>query len=164
MRTKSVNIEDLKHDKENVRKHNVKNIRAIQNSLEAFGQQKPIVIDKDNVVVAGNGTLEAARNLGWKKLQCVVSDLTPKNLEAFAIADNRTAELAEWNVELLNAKLVKLSEIGFEVETIGFTIKDIEVIGHGRHTSDVEGAKEISEEDFQEFEHTCPKCGFEFDD
>jgi len=132
MRTKQLRVSDLKHDMNNVRKHNVKNIRAIQNSLEAFGQQKPIVIDKNSIVVAGNGTLEAAKNLGWEKISVVVTELSQKNIKAYAIGDNRSGELAEWDVDKLNTQLFELNDIDFNVETIGFTVKDIDVAAHNR--------------------------------
>ncbi len=61
-----INIEDLTLDPNNARKHNKKNLEAIAKSLQQFGQRKPIVITQDNVVVAGNGTLEAAKSIGWK--------------------------------------------------------------------------------------------------
>lgn len=61
-----------------------KNIEAIKGSLAKFGQQKPIVVNKDNVVVAGNGTLEAARQLGWKEINVVRTNLTGAELTAFA--------------------------------------------------------------------------------
>ena len=91
-------IEDLKQDPKNARKHDQRNIKAIKESLEAFGQQKPIVINKSGKVVAGNGTLQAAKDLGWENIQVVLTQQTAKQIAAFAIADNRTAELADWDI------------------------------------------------------------------
>lgn len=100
-----VAIESLVSDPANVRKHGERNIQTIVASLHRFGQQKPIVIDKRNIVRAGNGTLEAARSLGWTHLDCVRTSLEGGEAVAYSIADNRTAELAEWDDDLLAAQL-----------------------------------------------------------
>ena len=87
-------ISELKNDPANARKHSPRNLKAIRDSLDVFGQQKPIVVDARGVVIAGNGTLEAARDLGWDEIDVAVTDLDPAHAQAFGIADNRTAELA----------------------------------------------------------------------
>jgi DNA modification methylase len=90
--------------------------------LKQFGQRKPIVITADNVIVAGNGTVEAARFLGLTDVDVVrvPKDWSADQVKAFALADNRTAELAEWNPEVLSAQLLELGEAGFDVEALGF--------------------------------------------
>jgi ParB-like chromosome segregation protein Spo0J len=107
-------VTDLSSDPANMRTHPEANILAIVASLRRWGQQKPIVIDASHVVRCGNGTLEAARRLGLETIDCIVSDLTGAELTAFAIADNRTAELAEWSAELagvLEALAVDLPDL-----------------------------------------------------
>ena len=121
MQVQSVDIEILIPDPENVRLHNKKNLDAIKNSLIRFGQQKPVVVDKDNKVVAGNGTLAAAKDLGWDQLEVVYTDLNDSESVAFAIADNRTAELAEWDRGTL-AKMFKDKDVG----EVGFSRREIE--------------------------------------
>jgi ParB-like chromosome segregation protein Spo0J len=158
-------ISELHADPSNVRKHSDKNVKAIEASLKRFGQQKPIVIDKNNVVRAGNGTLQAATNLGWEKIWVRKSKLSPSELTAYAIADNRTAELAEWDMESLEEQLLAIDD---ELEKIAyddfeFTF-DSDANESNSKTKEIEGAKELSEEDFDKFDHQCPKCGFEFDD
>lgn len=96
-------IESLKPDPANVRKHSERNILAIAESLGQYGQQKPIVV-KNNVVLAGNGTLEAAKRLGWEKL-AVTEFSGDGKTRGYALADNRTAELAEWDFEALSNEL-----------------------------------------------------------
>jgi len=98
-------IAELKNDPANARKHSSRNLKAIRDSLDVFGQQKPIVIDTRGVVIAGNGTLEAARELGWDEIAVAVTDLDPAHAQAFGIADNRTAELAEWDTDVLGQLL-----------------------------------------------------------
>jgi len=113
-------IGQLHSDPNNARKHDPKNIQAIKGSLAKFKQQKPIVITKDNIVLAGNGTLQAARELEWQHIDCVVTDLESYNATAFALADNRTAELAEWDEGVLAETLKSLDDFDFDIGDIGF--------------------------------------------
>lgn len=101
-------VSTLTFDPSNARKHGDRNLEAIKSSLAKFGQQKPIVVDSAGVVVAGNGTLAAAKALGWAEIDVVVTDLAGSQATAFAIADNRTSELAEWDGEVLTKLLGSL--------------------------------------------------------
>lgn len=122
MKIETLQIKDLTPDPQNARQHDEKNLKAIQGSLKEFGQRKPIVITEEGVIVAGNGTVEAAKRLGWLKIDAVKipKDWTPEQTKAFALADNRTAELAAWSPEVLSAQLLELEEAGFEIEEFGF--------------------------------------------
>lgn len=122
MKIETLQIKDLTPDPQNARQHDDKNLKAIQGSLNQFGQRKPIVITEDGVIVAGNGTVEAAKRLGWLEIQAVrvPGDWTPGQTKAFALADNRTAELATWSPEVLASQLVELEEANFVIEDFGF--------------------------------------------
>ena len=122
LRIENVPISSLSSDPNNARKHDIKNISAIQGSLKLFGQRKPIVITNQNVVVAGNGTLEAIKSLGWKTVDVVKipAEWTQEMIQAFALADNRTAELAEWDSKILADQLLELDAVGWNVEEFGF--------------------------------------------
>jgi len=100
---------DLHNDPANVRKHGDQNLAAIKASLVRFGQQKPIVVNQDGVVVAGNGTLIAARALNWTTIKAIRTNLVGSEATAFAIADNRTAELAEWDESALHQQLAAIA-------------------------------------------------------
>ncbi len=113
-------LSELVFDPNNARKHSQANLEAIKGSLAKFGQQKPIVINEKNIVVAGNGTLQAARSLGWDNIDCVVTTLKGYEETAFALADNRTSELAEWDDEILGKTLQSLHELDFDLSSIGF--------------------------------------------
>ena len=119
MEIERLEVAKLIGDPANARKHNERNIDAIVASLARFGQQKPIVIDKANVVRAGNGALQAARSLGWTHVDCVRSKLDGADASAYAIADNRTAELAEWDDDVLAATLEGLQLEGM-LDVTGF--------------------------------------------
>jgi len=123
-----VDISSLIPDPANARKHSEKNLAAIKGSLARFGQQKPIVVSEKNVVVAGNGTLEAAKSLGWTKIRILKTNLKGSDLTAFGIADNRTGELAEWDPGNLSALLASLKEEDFDLGSIGFDDADLDAM------------------------------------
>jgi len=126
LRIETVNISSLTPDPANARKHDGKNLNAIASSLEKFGQRKPIVVTPDSIVVAGNGTLEAAKTLGWTEIAIARTPIgwTWDQIKAFALADNRTAELAEWDDKVLADQLLELDANGWELEELGFSSLD----------------------------------------
>jgi DNA modification methylase len=99
-----VEIETLVPDPLNARIHPERNCESIRESLQIYGQVKPIIVRKETmVVVAGNGTLEQAKSLGWKKvLVRYMEDMTEVEAAGYGIADNRTAELARWDLEVVS--------------------------------------------------------------
>jgi len=122
-------IVDLLLDPENARKHSQKNLDAIKASLTKFGQRKPIVINHKGVILAGNGTVEAAKDLGWDHIDVAVvpSDWDEATARAYALADNRTAELAEWDENVLAKQLLELLDEDFDIEAIGFEMPEPEI-------------------------------------
>jgi hypothetical protein len=119
-------IADLSLDPSNVRKHSRRNLDAIKASLRKFGQQKPIVVDAKGIVLAGNGTLTAAQELGWTEIEITRTELAGVEATAFAIADNRTAELAEWEEDKLNAVLKSLQDEGVDLVDVGYSPEDLD--------------------------------------
>jgi hypothetical protein len=122
MQIEKIAIGKLQADPNNARKHDNTNLEAIAGSLTQFGQRKPIVITKDNTVVAGNGTLTAAKTLGWTEIDVVrvPEDWDQDRIKAFALADNRTAELAEWDGAIMAQQLIELDQAGVDVSVFGF--------------------------------------------
>jgi ParB-like chromosome segregation protein Spo0J len=122
-----VAINSLTLDDNNARTHSEKNIESITRSLDKFGQQKPIVVHKD-IVIAGNGTVLAAQKLGWTEIQIVKApdSWDSETVKAYALADNRTAELAAWDEEILLETLTSLSDA--MLEAAGFTDMDIRAL------------------------------------
>lgn len=113
-------IKSLHFDPDNARVHDARNISVIKASLLACGQQKPIVINKLGMVIAGNGTLQAAKELGWETIWTVTTELEEKEQKLFALADNQTASFATWNDEILSMTLSELVSDGYDVESLGF--------------------------------------------
>lgn len=125
-------IADLHFDPANARRHPERNLASIKASLARFGQQTPIVIDSKNVVRKGNGTLAAAKELGWEAIQCVKTDLAGVDATAYAVADNRTGELAEWDQTVLAETLEALrSEPEFDLGDVGFTSDEVDALLEG---------------------------------
>lgn len=124
MKIEKVKIDALGVDPENARTHSKRNIEAIAASLENFGQRRPLVV-WDNVIIAGNGTVEAAKSLGWTHVEVtrVPPEWTAEQARAYALADNRTSELADWDPEILASQLIDLDSLGFNMAELGFTLK-----------------------------------------
>lgn len=119
-------VADLLADPANLRVHPERNIRAIQAALSEFGQQKPIVVDSKDIVIAGNGTLEAADRLGWEEIDVVVSTLDALRARAYGIADNRTAEFASWDMQALAESLPAVDVT--LLPAVGFTQAEVDKI------------------------------------
>lgn len=118
----TIAIDELRPDPNNARKHGRQNLAAIRSSLERFGQRRPLVVLPDLTVIAGNGTLEAAKSLGWSTvaITTVPDTWTVDEARAYAIADNRTAELATWDEAVLQTTLADLNGLGWDLNNLGF--------------------------------------------
>lgn len=123
----AVPIDSLVPDPENARLHPEQNLGAIQESLRLYGQVKPVVVRKaTNVIVAGNGTVRAAKALGWTEVAAVFVDMTDVEAAGYGLADNRTAELARWDFEVV-ARLDKLL-LAAGHAVVGWSDKELEVL------------------------------------
>jgi ParB-like chromosome segregation protein Spo0J len=156
MDVQKIAIEKLSLDPANARKHNQKNLDAIKASLRRFGQQKPIVISKDNVVIAGNGTLEAALALGWTTIDCIQSNLKGSEITAYGIADNQTGLLSEWDDDILGKHLQALREDDWDLGDLGFDVSQLEEF----KSEELNGFDYESDMDIIEKGKKCPRCGF----
>lgn len=124
-------------------------VEYVKNSIKEFGFKVPIVIDKNNVIIAGHTRLKAAKKLGLKTVPCVVADdLSEEQVKAFRLADNKVGELAEWDFSLLESEL---GDISIDMSEFGFNFGDDEVL--------MENDAELREHQDNEKEITCPYCG-----
>jgi site-specific DNA-methyltransferase (adenine-specific) len=156
MKFETVLLSALSLDPSNVRKHSRKNLDAIKASLRKFGQQKPIVVDAKGIVLAGNGTLTAAQELNWTEIQIVRTELAGVEATAFAIADNRTAELAQWD-DKLEEVLKSLLDSGQDLAELGFSDQDLSKLSSNL----VGDAKVNAEPKFEKAEELRAKWGVE---
>jgi len=124
MKVETVPLTALTPDPLNARKHSKRNLDAIAASLSKFGQRKPIVVTHDGVVIAGNGTLEAASSLDWKEISIARApkDWDENTVRAYALADNQTGALAEWDDDVLNTALEELTSEGWDIAELGFDL------------------------------------------
>lgn len=151
MDVKEILLVDLKPYEKNPRK-NDSAVDAVANSIKQFGFKVPIVIDGENVIVCGDTRYKAAQKLGLKSVPCVVADdLTPEQIKAFRLVDNKTSELASWDFAMLDEELANIS---FDMNEFGFA--------DSPHI-DFDKIPELSEESYKEPKQrklTCPKCGY----
>jgi len=114
----NIALKDLKPYENNPRK-NDDAVKYVAESIKEFGFKVPIVIDKDNVIVAGHTRYKAAKKLGMTEIPCIIADdLTDEQIKAFRLADNKVAEKAEWDFDLLNTELDDI--IDLDMELFGF--------------------------------------------
>lgn len=123
---------------ENNPRHNDNAVDAVSNSIREFGFKVPLVVDSDDVIVAGHTRYKAAKKLGLKTVPCLVADdLNEEQINAFRLADNKVGELATWDLDTLKVELdnigeIDMSEFGFSLDGIG------------------EEPQEVQEDDFDE--------------
>nr|DAE14249.1 MAG TPA: ParB protein [Siphoviridae sp. ct0uL16] len=157
-----IDISSITPYKNNPR-NNEKAIDYVAESIKNFGFRVPIIIDKDNVIVAGHTRYKAAKQLEIKKVPCIViSDLTPEQIRAFRIADNKVSEYSTWNEEMLRKELLNLSD--FELQSIGFQDWELDNLLNPLSDDDINDFfvdKEVTEKEPKLIK--CPYCGEEFE-
>ena len=120
MDVKNVPISGIKPYKNNPRK-NDDAVNAVMESIREFGFKQPIVADQDGVIIAGHTRYKAAKQLGLSEVPVLyATDLSPEQVKAYRLADNKTAELAEWDMKLLGAELEELQLDAFDMSRFGF--------------------------------------------
>lgn len=125
MKVEMMPIGAIKPYEKNPRKNDAA-VDSVAKSIKEFGWQVPIVVDTDMVIICGHTRLKAAMKLGLTEVPVHVADkLTPEQIQAFRIADNKTSELAEWDYALLADELRLLCDSGYDATMTGFTLEDI---------------------------------------
>ena len=139
---------------ENNPRDNDRAVEAVAESIREFGFKVPVIVDTENVIVAGHTRIKAARMLGLDTVPCIVADdLSPEQIKAFRLADNKVGELAEWDFTKLEDELVSLAD-EFDMSAFGFSFP--------------EEKKDESPEEFAEYDediptkNKCPHCGYEW--
>ena len=108
----------------NPRRHGEKQMQALRRSLREFGFLRPLLIDRENRLVAGQAVLQAAMAEGMDVVPCILAEgLTAEQRRAYILADNRLAELAEWDRQALRVELQALNDLGFDLELTGFSLE-----------------------------------------
>src|SRR5919106_5582747 len=129
MQIETVAVEKLRPYERNARTHSKKQIRQIANSIERFGFCNPVLVDDKRQIIAGPGRVAAAKLLGIKEVPTVqLAHLSDVEKRAYIIADNRLAEKAGWDREILAIELQALVSLDFEVELTGFETAEVDLI------------------------------------
>ena len=131
-----LNIHDLVPYENNPR-NNIEAVEYVANSIEKFGFKVPIVVDKDNVIVAGHTRYMASKKLGLETVPCMVADdLTEEQVKAFRLADNKVSEIATWDDELLAIELSDIVDI--DMSDFGFVdLSDVVTESDDTYTTDI---------------------------
>lgn len=145
-------LEELKPYENNPR-NNDEAVEYVAKSIKEFGFKVPIIIDKNNEIVAGHTRYEASKQLGLKEVPCIIVDnLTEEQIKAYRLADNKVSEYANWDFDILSDEL---NDISIDMEQFGFNELDIiddDFINDTEITKNIEDKKKM----------VCPYCGEEF--
>ena len=118
-------------------------VKKVLESIKEYGFTNPILVDKDLVIIAGNTRREAAILAGLEKVPYIIKDdLTPEQVKAYRIADNKLAELSTWDEEALKAELFELQELDYPLEVMGFTEMDLKDLFEEKEDPKTKKAKE----------------------
>jgi len=157
MIVKNEKIEKIKPYKNNPRK-NAAAVKQVAESISQYGFQQPIVVDKKHVIIVGHTRYFAAKDLGLKTVPVVVADkLTPKQVKAYRIADNKTHEYSDWDFELLKDELEGLGDL--DEYFTGFNDMELHDILEPDFKPDDQGKTRLDEKK----KVVCPECGYEFE-
>ena len=156
-----ISLDEIQPYEQNPRK-NDQAVEAVSNSIEKFGFNVPIIVDKDKTIIAGHTRFKAAEKLGLSSVPAIIADdLSPSQVKAFRLADNKTAELADWDWGVLEAELGEIAKLDGSIDMGDFGFQDEEI--------DYDSLSELFEmkenETNKKKEHIvkCPHCGEEFD-
>jgi len=132
MEIKYRDINDLIHYKRNAKLHPESQVAKIAKSIQEFGFRNPVLVDSQDEIIAGHGRVMAAKQAELTEVPVIrADDLTPEQVRAYRIADNKLAE-SEWSDEILKIEVGNLHEVGFDLELIGLSEKEIkEMVGEG---------------------------------
>lgn len=150
-----VNVDDLKAYERNARTHSDEQIKQVAESIKEFGFTNPVLIDENNEIIAGHGRTMAAKSIGMKEVPAIrLNGLTAAQKKALRIADNQLALNAGWDEELLRIELGELQELDFNLDVMGFSDEELDLLLDGTgsidddesHGQDAEEIAEPSED------------------
>jgi len=152
MKIENADINTIKPYEKNPRKLKDSAIEKVAMSLKEYGFRQPIVVDKDRIIVVGHTRYRASKKLGLKEVPITIADnLTPEKINAYRIADNRTAEESEWDYKLLQEEFSNLVDEKFNLELTGFNEDELKKYLAMEEDFEVD-LPEINDEDKQPFQ------------
>ena len=157
LKVKNVPLESIKPYENNPRRVSEEAVNALTASIKEFGFRGPVILDRENVIVAGHTRVLAAQKLGLAEIPCIVADdLTPEQIKAFRLVDNKTAELTGWDFEKLD---MELEELSLDMSDFGFDVSG-EDIDTGAFFTEAESVQQPEKKTSSRV-ITCPACGAE---
>ena len=133
-------------------------VEYVAESIRQFGFKVPLVIDENGVIVTGHTRYKAAQQLGLKTVPCIrATDLTPEQIKAFRLADNKVAEFASWDFELLQEELSGLEEIGVDLGSLGFD----KPVDADKFFEEMDVSSSVDDKEKKTIK--CPHCGEEIE-
>ena len=128
MKIEEVDIDTIKPYKNNPREIPIEAVEKVKQSIKEFGNNQPIVVDKDNVIVVGHTRWRALKNLGKTKAFIVKKDFNKSEAIAYRIMDNRSGENSKWDKSLLKQEIDTLKDTDFNLDMTGFTFDELDKI------------------------------------
>ena len=159
-------ISELKRYEKNNKKHPEKQLEKIAASIKEYGFKNPVLIDKNNVIIAGHCRTLAAERIGMQEVPCIdCSDLNTKQVKALRLMDNKSAELAEWDFDNIKAELEELKLEEFDIDLTGFEIEDIEDLLKEKENINLDDFFEENTKPKEKEKKVliCPHCGEEIE-
>ena len=165
-------VSSLKLPDRQIRHHSERQVNALAASISEFGFVMPILVDRENVVIAGSGRVMAARVLGMEQVPCVLaSDLNEAQARAYAIADNRLGELSSWDAEKLSRLLgsvegqgdIDMSLLGFEIGDAESRLDELKIEVDRKENEETHGGrrKQFGDKGYHVVNLAfCPHCGY----
>lgn len=165
MQIEYIEIDNVIPYANNPRHNDGEAVDRVAASIKEYGFKQPIIVDKDNVIVAGHTRYKAAHKLGIDKVPVIkADDLTPAQVKAYRIADNRVAEYSSWDNELLTIELEGLQDLDFDLDLTGVEDWEIDNLLNPVRADDLQDffvEKEEKEKEPKKIQ--CPHCGEEFE-
>jgi len=132
MEIKEINIDEIKPYKNNPREIPMESVQKVMNSIKEFGNNQPIVVDGDNVIVVGHTRWKALKQLGKTKAFVIKRDFSKNDAMAYRIMDNRSGEESKWENKLLAQELNMLKDENFDLDLTGFNLTELENLSNDK--------------------------------
>jgi len=140
-----IDIDLIKPYKNNPREISAEAVQKVMKSIKEFGYNSPIVVDKNHVILAGHTRWKAMKQLGKKKANIIVRDLTKEQAVAYRIMDNRSGEESKWQNKLLAEELNVLQDSTFDLDLTGFNATELENLANDKELGFIQNEKELKE-------------------
>ena len=145
MKIEEIDIDLIKPYKNNPREIPMESVQKVMNSIREFGNNQPIVVDNDNVIVVGHTRWKALKQLGKAKAFVVKKDFPKGQAMAYRIMDNRSGEEAKWSNKLLASELNILKDENFDLQLTGFNLTELENLANDKELGFVQNSKDLKE-------------------